>query len=160
MNCNILYQDVYWPFVTSSLSISSLSPISKGIRHKFIKFTKTAHYHSCRINLLYWIPHYERYIIDSRIQATYEPDEAEFWEDFVPLLLTVKMRKVGQTHIQVPTLNKSHHNAFLQPNVTLKSLHQIKSISSIEPVKLIDKKSIRAMQQILHEIIRKYFQLT
>lgn len=160
MNCNILYQDVYRPSFTSSLSISSLAAISKGIRHKFIKFTKTAHYHSCRINLLHGIPDYERNIIDSRIQATYESDEAEFWDDFVPLLLTFKMRKVGQTHIQVPTLNNSHHNAFLQPNVTLKSLHQIKSISPIEPVKLTDKKSMRAMQQILHKKIRKYFQLT
>ena len=50
------------------------------------------------------------------------------------------MKKGIQNHIHVPVLNNYHHNAVLQPKVTLGSLHQIQSISPLEPLKLTDKK--------------------
>ena len=81
----------------------------------------------------------DRNIIDSRIAVTFEPDDAEIWEDIVPLQSAVMMKKGIQTHIQVPVLNNSHHDAVLQPKVTLGSLHQIQSISPLEPLKLTDK---------------------
>ena len=43
-----------------------------------------------------------------KIQATFEPDDAEIWEDIVPLQSAIMMKKGIQTHIQVPVLNNSH----------------------------------------------------
>ena len=58
-----------------------------------------------------------------KIQATFEPDDAEIWEDIVPLQSAIMMKKGIQTHIQVPVLNNSHFDFVLQPKVTLGSLH-------------------------------------
>ena len=57
------------------------------------------------------------------------------------------VKKDVQTHIQVPLLNNSHHNAVLEPKVTRGSLHQIQSISPSEPLKLWNKKK----QQFAHQ---------
>ena len=57
------------------------------------------------------------------------------------------MWKGIQTHIQVPVLNNSHHDAVLQPKVTLGSLHQIQSISPLEPLKLTDKEKQQLVPQ-------------
>ena len=57
------------------------------------------------------------------------------------------MKKGIQTHIQVPVLNNSHHDAVLQPKVTLGSLDQIQSISPLEPLKLTDREKQQLIPQ-------------
>ena len=84
---------------------------------------------------------------NSRITVTFEPDDTEIWEDIVQLQTTVKMKKGVQTHIQAPGYNNSHHDAVLQPTVTLRSLHQIQSISHLEPLKLIDQEKQKLVPQ-------------
>ena len=61
----------------------------------------------------------DRNIIDSRILVTFEPDDAETWDDIVPLQSAVMLKKGIQTHIQVIVVNNTHHDAVLQPKVTL-----------------------------------------
>ena len=41
----------------------------------------------------------DRSIIGLRIPVTFEPDDAEIWEDIVPLQSTAMMKKGIQTHI-------------------------------------------------------------
>ena len=81
----------------------------------------------------------DRSITDSRIPVTFEENDTEIWKDIVPLQSTVMMTKSVQTHVQVPVLSNSHHNAVLQPKVTLGSFHQIQPISPLESLKLTDK---------------------
>ena len=57
------------------------------------------------------------------------------------------MNKDVQTHIQLPLLNNSHHDAVLKPKATLGSLHQIQSILIIEPLMLINKEK----QLLVHQ---------
>ena len=57
------------------------------------------------------------------------------------------MKKGVQTHIQVAVLNNSHHDAVLQPKVTLGLLHQIHSISPLEQLKLTDKEKQQLVAQ-------------
>ena len=57
------------------------------------------------------------------------------------------MRKGINTHIQVAVLNNSHHDAVLQPKVTLGSLHQIQSISPLKPLELTDKEKKQLIPQ-------------
>ena len=47
----------------------------------------------------------------------------------------------------MPVLNNGHHDAVLQPKVTLGSLHQIQSISPLEPLKLTDKEKEKVVLQ-------------
>ena len=57
------------------------------------------------------------------------------------------MKKGIQTHIQVAVLTNSHHDVVLQPKVTLGSLHQIQSISPLEPLKLADEEKRQLVPQ-------------
>ena len=57
------------------------------------------------------------------------------------------IKKGIQTHIQGPVLNDSHHDAVLQPKVTLGSFHQIQSISPLESLKLTDREKQKLVLQ-------------
>ena len=60
----------------------------------------------------------ERHTLDSRIPVAFEPEEAEMWDDVLPLQATVMMKKGNQNYIKVPVFNNSNHDAVL-PSKTI-----------------------------------------
>ena len=68
-------------------------------------------------------------------------------ERYCPTLVSCHDEERYSISHQVPILNNSHHDAVLQPKVTVGSRHQMQSVSPLELLKLTDKKKQQLVPQ-------------